>query len=70
MRIAQRVHANAAEQVKVFAALVVIQVDAAAFMQQHGIAVVRRNQQLRFQFAYLLQVHATSTSVPDSIFAK
>src|SRR5579859_2350756 len=70
MRIAQRIHADAAEQIKVFAALVVIQVNAAAFMQKYGIAVIRRDQQFGFQFAYLLQVHATSTSVPESILAK
>ncbi len=70
MRVAQSVHADAAEQVKILPAFVVVNVNATALAQQNGIALVGGEQQLGFEFLDLLQVHATSTSVPDSILVE
>ena len=68
--VAQSVHADAAQQVEIAASLIVVDVNAASFAEQDGIAIVGRKQQLGFEFAYLLQGHATETSVPDSILEK
>jgi hypothetical protein len=70
MRIAQSVYANAAKQIEITPSFMVVDMDAAALAQQHGIALVGREQQFRFEFLDLLQVHATSTSVPDSILVE
>src|SRR5262249_4127047 len=70
MRVPERVHADAAEQVKVLAALVIVNKNTPALAQQHRVALVGREQQLGFEFLYLLQFHATNTSVPDSILVE
>src|SRR6185437_12234821 len=70
VRVAQRIHADAAQEVEVLSAAIIVKMHPPAFLQQHRVTVIRRQQEFALEFLCLLQAHATSTSVPDSIFEK
>ena len=70
MSVAERVDAQAAEEVEILLALRVPQIDALAAGEQDILAVVGRQQHFGFGTNDGSQVHAPSTSVPHSILVK